>query len=87
MPEFVAAFLVHSFVADHGELPRPGSDENQHAVSFPRLFHAEMAKLSLRVVERVAVQFASLDVDANFARGFCLRFLDGPDDPVMIELV
>jgi hypothetical protein len=86
LQEFVSALLMNAFVADHGELARPGSDENQHRVSFPRLFHAELPEFTLRVIEGIAIQFSPLNVDANLPRGFGFRFLDRPDDPIVIEL-
>ena len=86
LPEFVSAFLMNAFVADHGELACAGSNENQHRVSFPRLFHAEPPEFSLCIIERVAVQFSSLNIDANLSRGSGFRFLDRAHDPIVIEL-
>ncbi len=67
LPEFLAAFLVNRFIADHGEFMCPGCNENEHRIALPCFMHPQSMKFSLRRDQRVCVQLAALDVNANFA--------------------
>ena len=70
LPEFLAAFLVNRYVADHGEFMRPGRNENEYGVALACFMHPQSMKFSLRRDQWVRVQLASLDVNANFAGSF-----------------
>jgi hypothetical protein len=70
LPEFLAAFLVNSFVTDDGKFMRPGRNENEHRVALACFMHSQSMKFSLRRDQRVCVQLAALDVNANFAGSF-----------------
>src|SRR6266480_2154663 len=64
MPEFLAAFLVNRFVADHGEFMRPGRNENEHGVALACFMHPQLMKFFLRNNQRIGVQFPTLDKNA-----------------------
>jgi len=70
LPEFLAAFLVNRFVADHGEFMRAGRDENKHGIALACLVHAEPVKFLLGSSQRIGIQLAALNVNANLAGRF-----------------
>lgn len=86
LPELVAAFFVNAAVSDDGELARPRDQENQDAVSFQRLVHANLLKFLLRKREGIAFQLAALKVNADLSRCFRFRFFDRSNDPIVIEM-
>ena len=84
-PEFIPAFLMNAFVSDHRELLRPGRHKNQDAVALPGSLHAQLGEFPARVIESVALQFAPLNVDADFARAFSFGVADRRHDAIVIE--
>jgi hypothetical protein len=74
LPELFSAFLVNRFVTDNGELVGPRRYENKDSVALLGLVHCETLKFLLRNHHRIAVEFAALNINADFARGFRFRF-------------
>ena len=74
LPELFAAFFVNRFVADNGELVGPRRYENKYGVALASLVHCETLKFLLRNHHRIGVEFAALNINANFAGGFRFRF-------------
>ena len=54
LPVTLTALFVNGLIAHDGEFMRAGRDENQHAIAFARLVHAEPIKSFLRRGERIA---------------------------------
>src|SRR5437588_3028654 len=72
LPERVAAFLVHTRVADDGELPRQRNQINQHRVAMTRLGHPQLNESFPREFQRIGPS-AVRDVNANFTGAFAFR--------------
>ena len=70
MPELFAAFLVNDFVAHHRKLMRAGRDENKYGIALACLVHAEPVKFLLGSSQRIGIQLAALNVNANLAGRF-----------------
>ncbi len=70
LPELFAAFLVDRFVANYGKLMRAGRDENEHGIAFARFVHSEPVKFLLRSNQRIGIQLAALNVNADLAGRF-----------------
>jgi hypothetical protein len=85
LPKLVSAFLMDTLIADHGKLARARSHKNQDAVAFPGGLHAQLGEFPARVIEGVAFQFASLNVDTNFPRAFPFDVADRRHDSIVIE--
>ena len=68
LPELVAAFFVNRVVADDGEFVRSRRYENQHRIALTGLVHSKPLKLFLRNDQRVGIQLAALNINADFAR-------------------
>src|SRR5262249_53418179 len=85
LPEFVAAFFMSGFVANHREFMRARRNENQHRVALARLVHTEPMKLLLRRDKRITLQLAALDQNTNLTRSFRFRFANRLNDPLVIE--
>ena len=85
LPELIAAFLMHAFVADNRELLRARSHENQDGVAMGGLLHSELEEFLLRHWQRIAGDFAALDVNANLARAFRFRRRNRRSDAFVIE--
>jgi hypothetical protein len=86
LPKVLAAFFVNRFIADDGELVRARCHENEHGIVFWRLVHSEPLKFFLCSDERIDIQLAALNVNANLARRFRFRIADCGDDPIVLEL-
>ena len=69
-PELLAALFVNCFVADDGEFVRSRRDENQHGIALASLVHPETLKFFLCNDQRIGIQFATLNVNANLAGAF-----------------
>jgi len=69
LPELFAAFFVNRFVADNGELVGPRRYENKDGVALASLVHSQPQKFFLRNHQRIGIQFAALNKNANLARG------------------
>src|SRR4029450_11100116 len=70
LPEFLPTFLVNRFIAGHGEFMRPGRNENEHGIALACFIHPQSTKFFLRRDQRVCLQLAALDVNANLAGSF-----------------
>lgn len=70
LPEFLSAFLVYRFIADHGEFMRPGRNENEHGIALACFIHPQSTKLFLRRDQWICLQLAALDVNANLRGSF-----------------
>ena len=68
LPKVLAAFFVNRFIADDGELVGAGRHENEHGIAFRCFVHAEPMKFFLCSDERIDIQLAALNVNADFAR-------------------
>lgn len=84
VPELVAATLMDSFVANHGELLRTRRDKDQNAVALARRRHPEFFKLRAGGRDRV-VDVAVLHIDAHFAGGQFLSLTNRPNDASIIQ--
>ena len=70
LPELPTAFFMNGLVAYHGKLMRPGRDENEHGIALACLVHAEPVKFLLGSSQRIGIQLAALNVNANLAGRF-----------------
>jgi hypothetical protein len=70
LPELFAAFFVNRFVANNSEFVGSRRYENQHRIALAGLMHSKAVKLLLCNDQRIGVDFAALDIDANFAGRF-----------------
>jgi hypothetical protein len=86
LPEFVPAFLVNAFVADHGKLLRARRHKNQDGIPLGGFLHSELEKFFLRSLQGVLLEFPALQKDTNLPGRLRFRVLDGADDPIMLEL-
>jgi len=86
LPVLLAATLVNSFVADDGELMRTRRHENEDGIAFWRFAHSEPLKFFPSGDQRIDLQLAALNENANLARRFRFRIADCGDDPIVLEL-
>lgn len=70
LPELLAAPFVNRFITDDREFVRSRRYENQHRIAFPSFVHSETLKLFLCNDQRIGIQFAALNKNANLARSF-----------------
>jgi hypothetical protein len=85
LPELFAAFFVNRSVADNGELVGPRRYENKDGVALASLVHCETLKFLLRNHHRIGVEFATLNINANFAGGFRFRFTNRAHNSCMLK--
>jgi hypothetical protein len=85
LPELFATFFVNRFVANDGELVGPRGYENKDGVALASLVHCEALKSVLRNHNRIGVQFAALNINANLARGFRFRFTNRAHNACMLK--
>ena len=86
LPELLPAFLVNRCIADHGEFMRPGRNENEHGIALACFIHPQSTKFFLRRDQRVCLQLAALDVNANLARSFRFSGTNRGNDLIMLKL-
>ena len=86
VPERFAAFFVNRLVAHHCKLMRAGRHENEHRIAFPYSVHSEPLKFFLCNGQRIGVQSAPLNINANLAGSFRVSFANRPNDPLMLKL-
>jgi hypothetical protein len=86
LPEFVAAFLVNAFVADHRKLLRARCHKNQDGISLGGFLHSELEKFFLRSLQCVLLKFPALEENADLTGGLRFGIFDGRDDPIVLEL-
>ena len=77
---------MNAFVADDCELVGARRDENQNGISIGRFMHFKPVKFFLRGNQRIDLQLAALNKNANLARRFRFRIADCGDDPIVLEL-
>ena len=82
LPEFIAATIVNTFIADDRKLPGLWRDKDQDAVPVVGFGHAQSHKRRLRRRNRI-LDFLVADKNADFAGGLLLGFADGRDYVVM----
>ena len=70
LPELLAAPFVNRFVANDGKLVRSRRYKNQHRIAFPDLGHSKPLEFFLRNDQRIGIQFAALNINADLAGGF-----------------
>jgi len=77
---------MNPFIADDGELVGAGRHENEHGIALRCFVHAEPMKFFLCGDQRIDLQLAALNKNANLARRFRFRIADCGDDPIVLEL-
>jgi hypothetical protein len=85
LPELVTAFLVNRLIANYSELVRPWHHENQDRIALARLVHAQLTKFFLRGSQRIALQFAALNKNANLAGSLGFRLANRLHNPIVLE--
>jgi len=85
-PKFIAALRMNAFIADDGKLVRAGGHENQHAVPFGRLVHAQAQEFRLRGGDGVVNVFVA-DEDADLAGGLVLGVTNRRDNVVVLQML
>lgn len=85
LPKFTAAFLVNRFVANNSEFMNTWRDKNEHRIALARLVHTEPMKSPLCSLERITLQFAALNQNANLTGSFRFGLPDRLNDPVVLE--
>jgi hypothetical protein len=86
LPQFLAAFLVNRFVADDRKLVRARRDEDENGVSFRRFLHPEPVKSFLRRRQRIDLQLAALNENADLSGCFRFRVANCFHNPIVFEL-
>jgi len=84
-PEFIPAPGMNSFIADDGKLVRARGHENQHAVPFGGLVHAEAQEFRLRGGHRVVNVFGA-DTDPDLAGGLVFSIMNRCDDAIVVQM-
>jgi hypothetical protein len=85
--KFVAAFCVNFFVANDGKLVGPRRDEDENGVAMAGFVHAGFLEPLLGRFERIAAQFAALEIDADLARAARLLFANRFHDSIVLEFI
>ena len=85
LPEFIAAFFMNRVVANDRKFVNTRRDKNEHRIALARLVHTEPMKLPLCGLERITIQFAALDQNANLAGRFRFSFRNRLNNPVVLE--
>jgi hypothetical protein len=85
LPEFVAAFFMNRVIANDRKFVNTRRDKNEHRIALARLVHTEAMKLPLCCNERITIQFATLDQNANLAGRSGLRLANRLNNPVVLE--
>ena len=67
---------MNRLIADDGEFVRSRRYENQHRIAFPGLVHSKPLEFFLRNDQRIGIQFAALNKDANLAGSFRFGLTD-----------
>ena len=70
LPEVFPAFFVNRFVANNGKFVGSRRYENEHRIALESFVHSEALKPSPCNDQRISIQFAALNEDANLARSF-----------------
>jgi hypothetical protein len=86
LPEFVAAFLVNAFVADHRKLLRARRHKNQDGISLGGFLHSELEKFLLRPFQRILLEFPALEKNADLPGRLRFGVFDRADDPIVLDL-
>jgi hypothetical protein len=74
------------FVTNDRELVRARRHKNEHGVSFRSLVHAKPVKSAVRRGQRIAIQLAALNENADLSGRFRLRIPDRLYDLVVLKL-
>jgi len=85
-PEFFAAFFVNRLIANYSEFVRSRRHENEHRIALPRLVHFQSMEFLLRNQQRIGLEFAALNKNANFPGRSGFNFTNRGNDPVVLEL-
>ena len=84
-PEFIPALRVNAFIADDGKLVRARGHENQHAVPFGGLVHAQAQEFRLRGGDGVVNVFVA-DADPDLAGGLVFGITNRRDNFVVVQM-
>jgi len=84
-PEFIPALRMNTFIADDGKLVRARGHENQHAVPFRGLVHAQAQEFRLRGGDGIVNVFVT-DEDANLAGGLVFGVTNRRDNVVVVQM-
>src|SRR5947207_9012047 len=85
LPVCLAALFMNRFVADHGKLMRTRRHENEDGIAFWRFAHSEPLKFFPSGDQRINLQLAALNKNANLARRFRFRIANRLHDLVVFE--
>jgi len=84
-PEFIPALCMNGFVTNDGKLVRAWSHENQHAIPFGGLVHAQAQEFRLRGGYGVVNMFGA-DADADLAGGLVFGIANRRDNGVVLQM-
>ena len=84
-PEFIPALRMNAFIADDGKLVRARRHENQHAVPFRGLVHAQAHEFRLRGGDGVVNVFVA-DADPDLAGGLVFGITNRRDNVVVVQM-
>ena len=85
LPEFIAAFFMNRVIANDRQFMNTRRNKNEHRIAFARLVHSEPMKLPLCCNERITIQFATQDQNANLTGGSGLRLANRLINPIVLE--
>ncbi len=85
LPEFIAAFFMNRVVPNNRKFMNTRRDKNEHRIALARLVHTEPMKLPLCCNERITIQFATQDQNANLTGGPGLRLANRLINPIVLE--
>src|SRR5713226_7723595 len=85
LPKRFAALFVNRLVAHDSELVGARRHENKHSIAPRRFMHSEPMKFLLCGDQRIDIQLAALNENANLARRFRLRVANRLHNPIVLE--
>ena len=85
LPEFIATFFMDRVIADDRKFMSTRRDKNEHRIALSGLVHTEAMKLPLCCKERITIQFAALDQNANLTGASGFRLANRLNNPIVLE--
>src|SRR5436190_6303740 len=86
IPKLSTTLRMNAIVSDNRKLSGPRCDEDQDPISLVGLFHTEPLEFGSGFNQRLAIQLASLNVNANLPGGIRFRRPDCGDDAIVVQL-
>ena len=85
LPQLLTTFFVDRFVTDDRELVRARRNKNEHGVALRHFMHSETVKFFRSRDERIGIQFAALNVNADLSGSLRFGVADRLHDPIVLK--